>query len=80
MRVERFWLCWSFSQACPHIESEVVGIETNLQAFLNNRPVDYVPIGVFESEEAAARFADAVHHRFNQRHHAHAAPEGKTNA
>lgn len=64
----RVWLCWSFSQCAPHIEEEGEGLRINLRAFILNRPVDYVPIGVFDSVEAAGEFADKLRAEFEKRY------------
>jgi len=62
-----YWLCWSPRQNCFHIESEAVGLRTNQQAFAENSKVDYVPIGIFISREAAsaaaAKFRDEMEKR-----------------
>ncbi len=70
MSAERCWLCWSFDQACPHIESEAEGLRTNLRAFVANRPVSYVPIAVFADHEAARAFADTLRGEFSKRYDA----------
>lgn len=70
MSAERVWLCWSFEQACPHIESEADGLRANLRAFVANRPVSYVPIVVFESDAAAQAFADKLRSEFRSRYDA----------
>lgn len=65
---ERWWLCWSSRQACLHIESEAEGLQTNIRAFQENRPVDYVPIAVFDNMEAASNFAGRLRGMMCQRH------------
>jgi hypothetical protein len=69
MDTERVWLCWSFRQACPHIEREAEGLRVNLEAFALNRPVDYVPIAIFNSREEASAFvaklSDVMQQRFD---------------
>ena len=63
----RFWLCWSPQQNCFHIESEAEGLRTNQDAFAEDSKVDYVPIGIFHSREAAdataSRFRDEMEQR-----------------
>ncbi|TXH17576.1 MAG: hypothetical protein E6R03_03630 [Hyphomicrobiaceae bacterium] len=66
----RWWLCWSFRQACPHIETEAEGLRTNLEAFADNRAVDYVPIGVFQSLEEAGATADRLRAVMQERNEA----------
>ncbi len=70
MSAERVWLCWSFEQSCPHIESEADALRTNLRAFVLNRPVSYVPIAVFLNEDAARAFADQLRCEFEKRYEA----------
>lgn len=60
MSTERVWLCWSSSQQAVHIESEAVGCETNMRAFVLNLPTDYVPLAVFQNREAASEFARQI--------------------
>ena len=67
----RVWLCWSFSQCAPHIESEADGLRTNLQAFLENRSVDFVPIGIFDNDEQAQEFFEAKRAFFEAKYNAH---------
>ena len=69
MKLERYWLCWSFRQACSHIESEAEGLRANIQAFQEDRAVDYVPIGVFPSYEAARDGARRLRAEFERREH-----------
>ena len=70
MSAERVWFCWSFEQCCPHIETEAAGVRTNLRAFIENRPVSYVPIGVFDSMEAAHEFGQRLREQLEQRYDA----------
>ena len=70
MSAGRVWLCWSFSQCAPHIEDEDEGLRTNLRAFAENRPVDYVPIAVFASRAAAQAFVEAKRAAFERRYDA----------
>ena len=72
MRAERHWLCWSFQQAMPHIESEAEGVRKNLRAFQANRPVDFVPIAVFHSHDEAMAFASTLHDAMARRQEAKA--------
>lgn len=67
MNTERIWVCWSFEQGCFHIEPEERGLQINLQAFVLNNPVSYVPIGVFDSHEAASEFCDRWREEANKR-------------
>ncbi len=76
MSGERFWLCWSFDQACPHIESEVEGLRSNLQAFVLNRPVSYIPIAVFQSDAEARAFAEELRAEFSARYAAKSQERG----
>ena len=50
---DRHWVCWSHSQQCFHIETETEGIKTNLSAFFENRPMDYIVVGVFADRQKA---------------------------
>ena len=70
MSAERVWLCWSASQQAVHIEYEAEGCRTNLQAFVLNRPTDYVPLAVFPNREAASEFARQIQELRNQREQA----------
>jgi hypothetical protein len=76
MSAERVWLCWSFDQACPHIESETEGLRTNLRAFVANRPVSYIPIAVFQSDEEARAFAEELRAEFRARYDAKSQERG----
>jgi hypothetical protein len=67
----RVWLCWSFSQCAPHIESEADGLRSNIRAFLENRAVDYVPIAVFDSDEEAHNFLKAKRSLFEGKYSEH---------
>lgn len=50
---DRHWVCWSHSQQCFHIETEAEGITTNVLAFFQNRPMDYVVVGDFVDRQQA---------------------------
>lgn len=50
---DRHWVCWSHSQQCFNIETETRGIQTNLRAFFQGRPMDYIVIGAFDAIEKA---------------------------
>ena len=65
-RPERWWVCYSFRQHAVHLEKEAEGLATNLRAFQLNRPVDYVPLAVFDDREAARVFVRAVQGIRNQ--------------
>ena len=64
---ERWWACYSFRQHAVHLETEAEGLATNLRAFQLNRPVDFVPLAVFDSHEAARAFLREVQGIRNQR-------------
>ena len=66
----RWWACYSFRQHAVHVESEAEGLETNLRAFRLNRPVDFVPLAVFDDREAASEFLRSVQALRNQRQQA----------
>lgn len=68
MKMERWHLVWSAKQACPHIERESVGLRTNMLAFQENRALDYVPIGIFDSMEEANAMADQLRDVMRERH------------
>lgn len=70
MSAERVWLCWSPSQCATHIESEEDGLRINLRAFVENRPVNYIPIAVFASRDEAHVFFEAHREQFEQRYNA----------
>ena len=57
---ERWWACYSFRQHAVHLETEADGLANNLRAFQLNRPVDFVPLAVFEDREAAQSFLRSV--------------------
>jgi hypothetical protein len=63
----RFWLCWSPSQQAVHIEDEADGCENNLRAFVLNQPVDFVPLAVFDTHNAASKFALHIQEMRNRR-------------
>jgi hypothetical protein len=67
MRPERYWLCWSGSQHAFHIEPEVRGLETNLSAFVLNRPSDFITVGVFSSRTEAQMFTNELRRRLVER-------------
>jgi hypothetical protein len=80
MNSERYWLCWSFRQARPHIEREAEGLRVNLEAFTQNRAVDYVPIAIFNSREEASAFVAKLSEVMQQRFEAKiSAEEAKWN-
>ena len=60
MNIEKYWLCWSPRQNAFHIESEADGEQTNREAFFEDRPSDFVPIGHFTTSEAAHAEADRL--------------------
>ena len=60
MNTEKYWLCWSSRQNAFHIESEGDGEQTNREAFLEDRPSEFVPIGHFHTSEAAHAEADRL--------------------
>lgn len=60
MKPERIWACWSHSQQCFHVEEEAEGIETNLEAFWKNTPLDYIVLGVFSDREKADAFIRTI--------------------
>ena len=64
---ERWWACYSFRQHAVHLEAEADGLATNLRAFQLNRPVDFVPLAIFEDREAAQSFLRSVQSMRNQR-------------
>jgi hypothetical protein len=66
-RSERWWACYSFRQHAVHLETEAEGLATNLRAFQLNRPVDFVPLSVFDTHEAARAFLRTMQEIRNQR-------------
>ena len=60
MNNEKHWLCWSPRQNAFHIETESDGVRINRTAFVENRSLDYFPIGVFETEDEACAQADCL--------------------
>ena len=60
MNSSRIWICYSFEQDCVHIEEEDIGLEINLRAFAQNRPVSYIPLAVFSSIAAASECAERL--------------------
>jgi hypothetical protein len=60
MNYEKYWLCWSPRQNALHIETEHEGARANRIAFNDETPVDYVPIGVFTTEDQARAEADRI--------------------
>lgn len=67
MNNEKHWLCWSPLQNALHIESQADGLRINLEAFTENRRLDYIPIGVFETEDEACAQADRLQKIMEQR-------------
>ncbi len=63
----RWWASYSFRQCAVHLEEEREALTTNLHAFLQNRPVDFVPLGVFDTEKEARLFLDVVQRVRNHR-------------
>ena len=68
--MKRVWLCYSFSQCATHIEDEEDGLRINLRAFAENRPVDYIVIGIFASRDEAHAFFEVHRAQFEQRYNA----------
>ena len=60
MSARRVWLCWSPSQQAFHIETEADGLKINLRAFVENRPVDFIPIAIFGSRKSANKFTEQI--------------------
>lgn len=63
----RWWACWSPQQQCVHLERERESLEINLQAFVLNRVVEYVPLAIFDDEEAARAFLSHIQAKVAQR-------------
>lgn len=60
MNNEKHWLCWSPRQNALRIESQADGLRINREAFTHNRRLDYIPIGVFATEDEACAQADCL--------------------
>lgn len=60
MNDEKFLLCWSHRQNGFHVESETTSLQINQQAFTDNKPLDHIPIGIFESQQEAVTAADKL--------------------
>lgn len=56
----RWWACWSPQQQCVHLERERDALEINLRAFALNRVVEYVPLAIFDCEEASRVFLTEI--------------------
>ena len=66
-RHERWWACYSFRQHAVHVETEAEGLANNLHAFQSSRPVDFVPLAVFDDQKAAHEFLRKVEAMRNRR-------------
>ena len=51
---------YSFSQRCFHVESFAEALGTNASAFARNRRVDYIPLGIYPTREAANAACSAL--------------------
>lgn len=58
---ETWVLEWSFRQKCFHVTSVDEMLSINLAAFKNNRGLQFIPIGVFDSSKAAHDAAEKLH-------------------
>ncbi len=65
---------WSHNQRCFHIETVTDALQMNLRAFHEQRPLDYIPLGIYDSKEEAEAACDAFHKwREEHRDDAHSA-------
>ena len=55
LRGTAYVLEYSFSQRCFHVETLAEALETNARAFAENRRVDYIPLGIYPTREAAGK-------------------------
>lgn len=52
----RWWVCYSPGQQAVHVRTETALLVNSLAVFALNRPVDFVPLAVFDSEGAAREY------------------------
>jgi hypothetical protein len=60
MKTEKYWLSWSPRQNALHVESETNGAAMNWRAFVANRKLDYIPIGLYPTLDAACAEAERL--------------------
>ncbi len=56
-----FTVEWSNTQGCFHIEPLLDALEINLRSFRENLPLDYIPLGIYESKERAEMACERFH-------------------
>lgn len=55
-----FFVEYSKSQKCFHVDEVKRSLKSNLQALRAYRPTDYIPIGLFETCEEAHKYVEII--------------------